>query len=100
RISQEDVDAQASQPPRRVMFGNPGADLSHPLRRRSEVDDGRTLDSNSKPRAVAELMRFPRRAQQPLRRNAAKIETIAAEQLSFYQRHLGTQARGPHCPTQ
>src|SRR5262249_50020254 len=63
RVSQEDVHAQASEPLRRVMFRNPSAHAAHPLRRGGEVDKEGTLDSSSKPRAVIDVARRKRRAQ-------------------------------------
>ena len=43
--------------------------------------------------AVARVMRRARRADDALRRHAADVETIAAQEIALDQRDLGAQAR-------
>ena len=93
-LAEEDVDPQAAKPSRRIVRADLGPHRANPPHRLGEVD-ANAVDMDAEAFPVFGLSDGPRRAQQRLRRNAAGVETIAAQEFAFDESHLRPESRGP-----
>jgi hypothetical protein len=93
-FAQEHVNAEAAEAGRRVVRADAGTQLAHARHH------GRKIDRDARGHAHAERTRPPdvgrgaRSPEEGLRRHAADVQAVAAEQVALDERHPGAQARG------
>ena len=96
-IAKEDIDAQVAEPSRRIVPADAGAQLAHPLHRGPEIRVPPVGHVHSELTRVSDGGCDPSGTDDGLRRDAAVVEAIAAQQVPLDQRDPGSQSRRTGC---
>src|SRR6516165_2868868 len=93
-LPEVDIDAEASEPSRRVVGTDPGPQPAHTLHDASKIDPHAGRNVYPELCGVANLGGGPGGSDQCLGRYAADIEAVAPQELALDQRHPGAQPGG------